>query len=95
MRFLREHPCEHWERPKASPLKNNSYVIRFKDENGTEHRLFGFFHLTNHVFVICFAGTERDSKYYPVDYEKRLARLRIEVSDSFKERTVDCPWPVQ
>lgn len=94
LRFLSGQPCERWDRPQASPLKHNSYVIRFKDENSTEHRLFGFFHIENHVFVICFSGTERDSKYYPVDYEKRLVRLRAEISDSFDERTVDCPWPV-
>ena len=94
IRFLSEQPCERWERPTASPLGHNSYVIRFKDENGTEHRLFGFFHTENHVFVICFPGTERDSQYYPADYEERLARLRGEISAKFAQRTVDCSWPI-
>ncbi len=94
MKFLAQQPAKSWSRPKASPLGNNSYVIRFMDETGFNHRLFGFFDLSNHVFVICFAGYEQNDQYHPSDYEDRLEKCRREVSMDFDGRTTACTWPV-
>jgi hypothetical protein len=92
MKFLAQQPSDRWSRPHASPLKNHSYVIRFKDENGAQHRMFGFFARQHHTFVICFAGHEKDNKYHPPDYEARVAKCKSLVELDFKKRTTDCDW---
>jgi len=94
MRFLRAEPPQRWDRPHASALGNHVYVIRFHDQTGFKHRLFGYFDLEHHAFVICVIGYEQGDKYHPDDYEKRTERCRDEVSLGFNQRTVECPWPV-
>ena len=94
MKFLRVQPEARWSRPHASPIRNNSYVIRFHDETGAQLRLFGFFSLEHHAFVICVIGREVGDKYYPKDYEERIARCKAVAQPAFHERTVDCPWPM-
>lgn len=94
MKFLRVQPAERWSRPQASPLSDHVYVIRFHDETHSQHRLFGYFDLDHHAFVICFAGNEKDGVYHPADYVQRTIRCRQELSGHFSERTVECSWPI-
>lgn len=94
MRFLRDKPATLWERPDASPLGDNLYMIRFKDENGSQHRLFGYHDLKNHAYVICFEGFEKDNVYHPTDYKERIRKCRSDIEGQFNERTIVCPWPV-
>lgn len=94
MKFLRDKPADQWDRPEASPLGDNVYVIRFKDENSTQHRLFGYHDLSNHAYVICFAGFEKDHVYHPTDYGKRILQCRANIKGRFSERTIVCPWPI-
>ena len=95
MKFLRDKPATQWSRPSASPISDNVYVIRFKDENGSEHRMFGYHDLQYHAFVICFEGYEKDNVYYPTDYEERVKKFRTEIAGKFDERTIACTWPVK
>lgn len=95
MKFLRVQPEQRWSRPQASPLGNHVYVIRFTDETGKQHRLFGYFALEHHAFVICLAGFEKDGRYQPKDYEERTKQCRVEVDPDCLGRTVECPWPVE
>jgi hypothetical protein len=66
LEHLQVKPKSEWSRPWASPLKNHIYVIRFHDENRTQHRLFGRFDEAN--FVVTLYGTEKDKQYDPVNY---------------------------
>ena len=94
MAYLKEQPPGRWVRPDAVMLKNHASVIHFKDENRQQHRLFGFFAPQHHAFVICFAGTEKDSTYDPADYEQRIEDRRQEIESRLLERTAPWPWPV-
>lgn len=95
MRYLRVQPPERWNRPLASSLGNHLYVIHFSDENGTAHRLCGFFDLQNHAFVICVTIVEKDGKYNPQDYEKRTLDARTQVARAFAQHTAPWPWRIQ
>ncbi|WP_431107626.1 hypothetical protein [Variovorax paradoxus] len=94
MKFLRDKPAAQWSRPEASPLGDHVYVIRFKDENGTQHRLFGYHDLDHHAYVICFEGFEKDHVYHPPNYEERVRKCRSDIKGQFDQRTIVCPWPV-
>lgn len=94
IKFLRAEPQMRWDRPHASSLGNNAYVIRFKDQTGYQHRLFGFFSLVHHAFVICLAGYEVGSKYHPTDYAKRVEKCRALGSDALAKRLAKCPWAI-
>jgi len=67
---LKQQPKQNWSRPTASSLGNSIYVIRFKDENGTQHRVFGHFFDEHHSFVITLNGYEKDNAYHPHDYKE-------------------------
>ena len=95
MKFLRVEPPQRWDRPHASSLGHNVYVIRFKDQTGFQHRLYGYFDLQHHAFVICETGYEKDSVYFPSGYIERTERCRTDVSMDFNGRTTICPWPLE
>lgn len=94
LHYLRFQPQERWTRPEAAALKNNVAVIHVTDENGSKHRLTGYFDHRNHAFVICVLGYEKDDVYYPPDYEERTRRCRDDVGDDFDQRTAKWPWPI-
>ena len=68
LEHLSVKPQTSWERPHASSAVNHIYVIRFRDENRTQHRLFGHHDLTGSEFVITLYGFEKDGKYEPSNY---------------------------
>jgi hypothetical protein len=92
--YLRAQPESRWQRPEASPLGNHVAVIRFTDENGTQHRLTGYFDHKHHAFVICVLGVEKDETYTPADYEQQTHSRRSEVGERFAERTAAWPWDI-
>ena len=84
---LSQLPKSLWTRPRASALGDHIYVIRFKDESGMQHRLFGHFVPGTRRFVLTLTGFEKDDKYYPADYEERAAKIRDVVNADFKTHT--------
>jgi len=49
-----------WSRPHASPLGDHIYVIRFRDENSAQLRVFGHFEDAEHCFVMTLSGTSHN-----------------------------------
>ena len=94
MKFLRTEPPQRWDRPHASSLGHNVYVIRFRDQTNFQHRLFGYFDHPNHAFVICVSGFEKDSAYHPDDYVERVDACRLAATVDPRKRTVACTWPI-
>lgn len=94
LRFLQVQPSARWSRPKASAVGDNVYVIRFTDENGFQHRLYGYQDTPHHAFVICFHGYEQNDEYFPVDYTQRVKQCRTAVGEDFFQRTAPCAWPL-
>lgn len=92
MRYLKVQPSDRWSRPLASPLGDHLYVIHFRDENGSAHRLCGFFDADHHAFVICVTIIEKDGKYKPENYEQRTNQARANVAGAFEQRTTSCDW---
>lgn len=88
---LRFQPFERWDKPLAARLKDHVRVIRFRDENRTQWRIFGYIAVPNHCFVMTLTGTERDGKYSPPDYEQRVAEARAAIGGNLLDRTA--PWP--
>jgi hypothetical protein len=66
-------------------------VIRFRDENGKQWRIFGFASPDNHCFVMVIHGYEKDRKYFPPDYLERVGRRKGEIGQLVVDLTV--PWP--
>lgn len=93
LKYLCVRAESDWQRPHASTAGDHLGVIRFKDENRTQHRLTGYFDLAHHAFVICVAGIEKDGVYAPPDYEKRASACRESVGQYFDKRTSPWPWP--
>jgi hypothetical protein len=55
-----------WHKPNpASLTENHIYVIRFKDENGTQRRIYGHHDTQRKVFVLSTYGIEKGNKYDP------------------------------
>lgn len=85
--YLRQQPLTRWTRPHASSLGDHLYVIRFRDENRKQHRMFGFADIPHHLFVICLTGYEKDNVYHPHDYIDRVKRCRDDIGPRIDERT--------
>jgi hypothetical protein len=89
-----EHLCvqekTEWSRPHASPLKNSIYVIRFKDENRTQHRIFGHFHGSSNVFVLSQTGIEKDGNYSPTNYLALAESHKLTCDAQLFDRTTEC-----
>lgn len=85
---LSQQPKTNWKKPyPASPLKDNKYVIRFKDENQMQRRMFGHFFDPHCTFVITLTGYEKGNVYYPSNYEQKCADLKLECDSNFCSRT--------
>ena len=90
LEHLSAKPQASWERPHASPAGNHIYVIRFRDENRKQHRLFGHHDLIAPEFVITLYGFEKDGKYEPSDYITISATRRSECLASPSEHKCSC-----
>lgn len=89
-----EHLCvqdqSSWDRPHASSLGHHIYVIRFRDENRTQHRIAGHFHSESIVFVLTQPAVEKDDKYEPPNLLD-IAKDNKSVCDGdFEGRTGNC-----
>ena len=90
LEYLCVQPRTEWSRPHASPLGNHIYVIRFKDENGTQHRLAGHFHEESYVFVLTQPVIEKDNQYDPSNYEDLAAAHKLNCDGDLDARTCTC-----
>lgn len=63
--FLTNAPKIGWLRPHGSSIGHNIYMIRFKDGNRTQHRIWGHFDDKNNRFVMTLPGQEKDDEYDP------------------------------
>ena len=55
-----------WHKPSPTSYVNNHiYVIRFKDENRTQWRIYGHHNIEKKVFVLSFYGFEKGNRYEP------------------------------
>ena len=92
LEHLAQKRITEWERPHSSSIGNNIYVIRFKDENGTQWRIYGEHELQQQCFVLTCHGTERGSVYDPPvakccdTASKRMAECR----EQWDARTCSC-----
>jgi hypothetical protein len=86
---LRHMPKTSWSKPApASNIGDHTYVIRFKDESGMQHRVFGHFYDPHLVFVLTFSGYEKDDVYYPSNYQDVAQRHRLACEADFHAHTV-------
>lgn len=85
---LKQLPKTSWSRPHASSLGNSIYVIRFKDVNGTQLRVFGHFFDDHKAFVMTFEGYEKDNVYYPSTYPKMAQRHKADCDKDFSNKTI-------
>lgn len=85
---LQQQPKSNWSRPNASPLGDNKYVIRFKDETGLPRMYFGHFYDDHEVFVITLTGHEKNSKYQPHNYLSECSKHQIHCSADFNSTTI-------
>lgn len=92
LEHLSQKQINNWERPQSSPLGDRIYVIRFKDENGTQWRIYGEHDLQRGCFVLCFSGTERGNVYKPPSDECCAAtKARMaECREHWDVRTCNC-----
>lgn len=89
-----EHLCvqpkTEWSRPHASPLGNHIYVIRFKDENRSQHRVAGHFHNETHLFVMTEPAIEKDDNYDPPNLTELAVHNKAVCDADFNGRTQAC-----
>ena len=77
-----------WHKPNpASKIGDHTYVIRFRDVDSKQLRVFGHFYLEHHAFVMTFDGYEKGDVYYPTSYEKMAGNHRIHCDGDFNSRT--------
>ena len=67
LEILSNQKIMEWDRPNASFVSDSDriYVIRFKDENSTQWRIYGFHDIKLCHFIMTNYGTERGNKYEP------------------------------
>ncbi|MDD2865543.1 MAG: hypothetical protein PHC99_12585 [Methylococcales bacterium] len=66
LQILSVLPIQDWHKPNpSSNISNHIYVIRFKDENRTQWRIYGFHDVQRGFFMMTNYGTEKDGKYKP------------------------------
>lgn len=94
MEVLAKREIIHWERPHASFVSDSDriYVIRFKDGNSTQWRIYGFHDSNLFNFVMTNYGTERGNKYDPpADVAaKRAEDARSICYTSWSESVTSC-----
>lgn len=89
---LKQLPKTSWSKPQpASSLGHSIYVIRFKDVNGSQLRIFGHFFDDHSAFVMTFEGYEKDNVYYPNDYATMAQRHKSNCDKGFSSKTVKYP----
>ena len=98
---LRPLAKTEWGRPRASPLANHIYVIRFSDQDRKQLRVFGHFHDAHAAFVMTFDGYEKDNVYYPRDYKTLASEHKaccdaafVPSTQPFRDRCEICREPV-
>ena len=92
LEHLASKPKDYWERPHASPIGDNIYVIRFAEENRSQWRIYGEHDDDRECFVLCCHGTERDRRYHPTaDVCRHTANTRMaECRQHWDVRTCQC-----
>jgi hypothetical protein len=92
LEHLAQKPLTAWERPHSSPIGNHIYVIRFKDENSTQWRIYGEHDPSRGCFVLTNFGTERGGVYDPPSAQcSSLASSRMaDCRQHWDERTCSC-----
>ena len=90
LEHLAAQPKSEWSRPHASPVGNHIYVIRFTDENRTQHRLAGHFHGNSLAFILTLTAIEKDDKYDPSDYADRASANKVVCDADFDGRSTNC-----
>jgi len=84
---------QEWHKPNpASFINNHIYVIRFKDTNRQQWRIYGFHDKDKKTFVFTYYGTEKDGKYKPsVDECVSESTNRMEqCTNNWDARTEHC-----
>ena len=85
---LKHLPMRSWSKPQpASKIGDHTYVIRFKDSNSSQLRIFGHFHHDHHAFVMTFDGYEKDYVYYPENYQDLAKQHRKDCDAEFAVKT--------
>lgn len=87
---LCSQPKQSWSRPHASPLGDNLYVIRFKDQTGMQHRVFGHFAGDDLSFVMTLTGYEKDDTYHSASYQLDADQHRTDCESGRSCRTIPC-----
>lgn len=92
LEHLRQKHQVEWERPHSSPLGNNIYVIRFKDENRTQWRIYGEHEPARSCFVFTNSGTERGGVYDPPSSTccSIASKRMVECRNDWDGRTCGC-----
>lgn len=84
---------ENWHKPNpASLTKNHIYVIRFKDENRKQWRIYGHHNVEKRAFVLSYYGFEKDNKYEPAVEQcvAECANRMEQCSANWDSRTCSC-----
>lgn len=90
MEHLAVQEKSEWTRPDASCIGNHIYVIRFKDENSTQHRIAGHFHENSNVFVLTQPVIEKDNEYDPRNFADLASDHKATCDDDFDGRSAPC-----
>ena len=86
-------PQQEWHKPHpASNIGDNIYVIRFRDENRAQLRVFGHARHHDHSFVMTLNGYEKDDTYYPKGYDRTTADNREICNRAHENRTIRCRY---
>lgn len=89
-------PQQDWHKPHpASNIGDNIYVIRFRDENRKQHRVFGHAYHADYSFVMTLDGFEKDDEYHPDDYDATAAKNRDNCKSDHSARTIRCRYAAE
>lgn len=90
MEHLAVQEKTEWSRPHASSLGNRIYVIRFSDENRTQHRVAGHFHGESNVFILTQPAIEKDDQYDPENLLSLAGSLKDDCDDDLDRWSREC-----
>ena len=92
MEHLSQKDIQHWARPHSSKISghNHIYVIRFHDENRTQHRIFGHHDRAYTCFVMTSKAIEKDDKYIPANASDHASARMVECNSDFSKFTCNC-----
>lgn len=85
-------PLTMWSKPHPASYvqKHHIYVIRFKDEDSKQWRVFGHANSDAFRFVMTFIATEKDDAYIPANAGDRADDFRKLVESDFSKYTCRC-----